>query len=380
MQQQYEQTAASPAVLPGSLIPVVNTGTDEQEHEVPVLTDCNADAAPGPETDITATSMDGAPSEPDAATDADCGTAENDKQTADTDEGTSVNADAVEDLPELDLPIHPACAVFPMMSEDRLTALVKDIEKNGLVNPVVIYDGQIVDGRHRYIACQRIGTKPRTIDWREIYPGSMSLYDWIWSMNGARRHLTQDQIAIIHAQLRKLSKREEARARQIKAAREQGEHGSDGGRGNKKALPVNSPEGVTATGESAPEDPKRDHSGETREVLAREIGVSGYKMQQALNVSDADAALAKAVANGDLPLREADKRVKAKRKSGGVAAAAKPKRKDAKADAKARKPSINIADTVNDIMSRVDKVLIAASDEDRKAFLKELMTVLSSRR
>ena len=49
---------------------------------------------------------------------------------------------------------HPAADLFPMMTDAELTELAADIKANGLLNPVVLLDGQILDGRNRLRACE----------------------------------------------------------------------------------------------------------------------------------------------------------------------------------------------------------------------------------
>lgn len=48
---------------------------------------------------------------------------------------------------------HPIANLFPLMTGDEYLALVEDIRANGLLEPVVLYEGKILDGRNRYNAC-----------------------------------------------------------------------------------------------------------------------------------------------------------------------------------------------------------------------------------
>lgn len=48
--------------------------------------------------------------------------------------------------------LHELCKLFPLMPEDQFTALMQDISANGLRQPIVIHEGKILDGRHRYKA------------------------------------------------------------------------------------------------------------------------------------------------------------------------------------------------------------------------------------
>jgi hypothetical protein len=280
--------------------------------------------------------------------------------------------------PASDLPVHPASDLFPMMAPDRLSELTADIKQNGLVNPIVIHDGQIVDGRNRYVACRRAGVDPKTINWKEKYTGPMSLYEWIWSENGQRRHLTTDQIVMIQVKLKKMAVQEASHQRQIDAGQKQGVHGKQGGRGKSKPVATNSSEGVSegaAIGATKADTPGgRDHSGDTRTILAKDIGVSEYKVQQAMNVDQAAPGLADAVVKGTKRLREAEKEVKRARKKPD---SDKPGK--GKAAKNPTKPPIGMADAVNEVMSHVDAVLKGADEQNRKWFLKELKERLKAR-
>jgi hypothetical protein len=291
MEHVKQNDTMPPAATPDTVIPDCFAGGEEKNGvtAAPAEPTTSAErspepAAPGRHMTSDAAADDGNRNpEPSLADDGEC-PAESANATARVQEEPV--AETLTDNPVLEpeLPIHPACALFPMMSDDRLKELAEDVKKNGLVHPIVVHNGQIVDGRNRYVACGMAGVKPITIEWRVYYPGPMSLYDWMWSTNGTRRHMTADQIAVIHAQLLMMETREQARQRQVDAGREQGEHGRKGGRGNKKPLPMNPSEGVSASrdsegGSTTSVVRRRDRSGESRANMARKAGVSEHKMQ-----------------------------------------------------------------------------------------------------
>jgi hypothetical protein len=56
---------------------------------------------------------------------------------------------------------HPCCAFFPEMSKEEFADLVEDIREHGLVEPILRYRGQIIDGKNRYRACIAAGVTPR---------------------------------------------------------------------------------------------------------------------------------------------------------------------------------------------------------------------------
>ena len=50
---------------------------------------------------------------------------------------------------------HPAAELFPLMDNVALAALIRDIKENGLQEPILLWEGKILDGRNRLKACER---------------------------------------------------------------------------------------------------------------------------------------------------------------------------------------------------------------------------------
>ena len=92
---------------------------------------------------------------------------------------------------------HEYAELFPMASEAELSDMSVDIKKHGLLNPIIILDGKILDGRNRYKACQMAEVEPKTKE----YSGNDPLNDVI-SWNLHRRHLTTDQKAALAVELK----------------------------------------------------------------------------------------------------------------------------------------------------------------------------------
>ncbi|MDF1606973.1 MT-A70 family methyltransferase [Hoeflea sp. YIM 152468] len=96
------------------------------------------------------------------------------------------------------LPLHPLCTLFPAMDGETFAAFLQDIADNGLREPIVTLDGQVLDGRNRQAACAELGLVP---------DGMVTEYDgvdalaFVLSKNLARRHLSESQRAAIAAQL-----------------------------------------------------------------------------------------------------------------------------------------------------------------------------------
>ncbi len=60
---------------------------------------------------------------------------------------------------------HPACLLFPKLGKDELDELADDIKTHGLRNPIVLYQGKVLDGRNRLAACEIAGVKPTFVEW-----------------------------------------------------------------------------------------------------------------------------------------------------------------------------------------------------------------------
>lgn len=94
------------------------------------------------------------------------------------------------------LEFHPFAAYFPLMGKDALNELAADIAVKGLLDKIWLYEGKILDGRNRYIACLQADVDPRF----EEYKGRDAL-GFSCSKNLPRRHLSESQRAMIAAHI-----------------------------------------------------------------------------------------------------------------------------------------------------------------------------------
>ena len=86
---------------------------------------------------------------------------------------------------------HELSRAFPAMLPEELQALRQDIKANGLLSPIVKYQGEILDGWHRLGVCLTEGVEPRYIDLEE----GLDPVRYVMSVNLHRRHLTGSQRA-----------------------------------------------------------------------------------------------------------------------------------------------------------------------------------------
>jgi hypothetical protein len=100
----------------------------------------------------------------------------------------------------MNLEPHKLAEKFPLMDPDRLAELADDIKKNGQLQPIVLHEGKILDGRNRYMAARMAGREPITEEFNanEV---NRSAEEFVWSMNLQRRDLTPSQRAAIAAEL-----------------------------------------------------------------------------------------------------------------------------------------------------------------------------------
>jgi hypothetical protein len=171
--------------------------------------------------------------------------------------------------------LHPLCTLFPRMPEAEFDALVADVSANGLHQPITLFEDQILDGAHRYVACQRAGVEPQFVEFAGNDPTAFVL-----STNLHRRHLSAGQQAVIVASAQDWEK---AQA-----------HGGD--RGNQHTV---------AKGAAA--------SLATAKQRAAQSGASLDTQKRADKVAKADPELARQVAHGEISLPKAVEQITGKR-------------------------------------------------------------------
>ena len=102
---------------------------------------------------------------------------------------------------------HELCLLFPRCTDEELQLLVSDIRENGLQTPITLYEGQILDGRNRYLACQMLNIEPDYVE----FDGENPL-PFVVSRNLCRRHLSESQRAMVAAAIIELQRKENGRS------------------------------------------------------------------------------------------------------------------------------------------------------------------------
>jgi len=149
-----------------------------------------------------------------------------------------------------------------MMDIVGLAALMRDIKANGLQEPIVLWEGKILDGRNRLRACQKAGVEPRFRELKECDSPTAT----VLSSNLYRRQLSVSQRAMIGA----LAKREFAKEARLRQEASRARPGQQIGQPP--------PENAVAT------FPPPDKFGKARDHAAALVGVSGRSVETACQV------------------------------------------------------------------------------------------------
>ena len=103
----------------------------------------------------------------------------------------TMNLTPIYDPPEQPKP-HPICLLMPSADEDELRGLTDDIRAHGLLDPIVLFERRILDGRNRAAACESSGREPRYVEFEGTREEALM---FVVSHNLKRRHLTKQAVA-----------------------------------------------------------------------------------------------------------------------------------------------------------------------------------------
>jgi ParB-like chromosome segregation protein Spo0J len=184
---------------------------------------------------------------------------------------------------------HEAAAIFPLMDGVELQQLAEDIRAHGLLEPIVLLDGEILDGRNRLRACEIAGVDPA---FTEAELGGQTPTEYVLSHNLHRRHLTTAQRAALALDL---LPRLEEEARERSGARTDLRPISDAGRSDEKAAELVGVGRSTVAAAKAiqkrdPEIVNRMRAGDLNVAqAAREAGFEGMAQGGGMRVLDGGA-------------------------------------------------------------------------------------------
>lgn len=196
--------------------------------------------------------------------------------------------------------VHPAASLFPLIEGEEFDALVMSIKTVGLMNPIVLKDGMLIDGRNRLRAILELQSRHSSIKiiTKELEVDVKSISEYIFDTNIHRRHLTPDQMATIGYDILPMIQ-QEREAKQAATQFKKGNKASPDGRRGKETVAVKPSPPI-------PRDSKKKDAQSTVGQIANLTKVSHHKVKQVV-------AVAKAIEAGELP-----KETIAKVKSGEV--------------------------------------------------------------
>jgi hypothetical protein len=91
------------------------------------------------------------------------------------------------------LETHALALIFPLMICAEFDDLVESVRLNGLTNEIVLWEGKILDGRNRYLACKAAGVTPRMKSFTGSHADAVR---FVCEQNLTRRHMTESQRAM----------------------------------------------------------------------------------------------------------------------------------------------------------------------------------------
>lgn len=100
-----------------------------------------------------------------------------------------------------DLVAHPLADAFPLIEGQEYEDMQADVRARGLVQPIILYQGMILDGRNRYRCCLATGV---TVHFKHYHGDDPA--GFVISLNMRRRHLTISQRALIATTLANLGR------------------------------------------------------------------------------------------------------------------------------------------------------------------------------
>lgn len=88
-------------------------------------------------------------------------------------------------------PLHPVCFDYADFTEAEAEAMRKSLRGAlGLITPIALWRGQIVEGRHRDMLCRELGIDPRYDDVTGRYPTEEAMRAYVAALNEHRRSRT----------------------------------------------------------------------------------------------------------------------------------------------------------------------------------------------
>lgn len=101
-----------------------------------------------------------------------------------------------------DLKLHEVVSVFDALSDKQMAKMEASVRARGIDQPIVLWNGMIIDGRNRWIAACNVNHPFKPTDFREWDGDEDDLLDYVWEINAeCRRHLTPSQLDAVGVEI-----------------------------------------------------------------------------------------------------------------------------------------------------------------------------------
>lgn len=180
-----------------------------------------------------------------------------------------------------------------MMSDEEIKALAEDIKQQGLIEPVWIYEDQIIDGRNRAAACEIAGIEIAT----RTYKGNNPV-GFAFSLNEKRRHLSSGARAALAVEAKPLYEAEAKKRRKETEGRP---------KMKEEKLEEKVPEVLPAQPKPAPKRMEQ-----SRDQAAKDFGTNSRYVNQAQKVKEQAPDVFEKLKRGKVTMQDAMKEVRKK--------------------------------------------------------------------
>ncbi len=180
---------------------------------------------------------------------------------------------------------HEVANVFPLLQGVEFETLCQDIKTKGLIEAIWLHpDGRVIDGRNRYLACQKVDIAPRFRTW----DGQGSLIGFVLSLNLHRRHLTSGQRAVLALEVEPFFA--------VELEREKG--------GRPSEINKHNTEQEKLVEKIPPVSPKADKT-KSRDEAAKATGTNGRYVSDIKRIKKESPRIFEQVKTGDIQIQDA---------------------------------------------------------------------------
>jgi hypothetical protein len=165
---------------------------------------------------------------------------------------------------------HQFADIFPLHEGPPLWEMSADIKARGQEEPIVLFEGKVLDGRRRQIACYKAGVTPKVVKYKGDDP-----LGFVVSKNLHRRHLGEGERAMVASKIANLKNGRPKKTPSPEGVSENG---------HPKKTP--SPEGVSGKGTSTAEAAKLMNVSESAVERAKAVNKGTVELQEAVKAGD----------------------------------------------------------------------------------------------